>query len=75
MDGRDRIAFVTGANRRMGLETARGLGELGVTVLLGSRDRTDGEKVASSLREQGIAHVDPVELDVRVLPSRRTIAW
>jgi NADP-dependent 3-hydroxy acid dehydrogenase YdfG len=32
-----KIAFITGANRGLGLETARGLGQLGITVLLGSR--------------------------------------
>ena len=33
-----KIAFITGANRGLGLETARGLGKLGITVLLGSRE-------------------------------------
>ena len=32
------VAFVTGANRGIGLETARELGKRGITVVLGSRD-------------------------------------
>ena len=34
-------AFVTGANRGLGLETARGLGKLGITVLIGARDTAE----------------------------------
>jgi NAD(P)-dependent dehydrogenase (short-subunit alcohol dehydrogenase family) len=58
------IAFITGANRGLGLETARGLGELGVTVLLGSRDAGKGEQAAAALRQQGIARAEAVAFDV-----------
>ncbi len=43
MAAQEKIAFITGANRGLGLETACGLGKLGVTVLLGSRDLANGE--------------------------------
>lgn len=33
------VAMVTGANKGLGKEVARQLGERGLTVLLGSRDR------------------------------------
>jgi NAD(P)-dependent dehydrogenase (short-subunit alcohol dehydrogenase family) len=60
----DKIAFITGANRGIGLETARGLGEQGVTVLLGARDAAKGEQAAAELRAQGIANVEAVQFDV-----------
>lgn len=60
----EKIAFITGANRGIGLETARGLGERGVTVLLGSRDAARGEEAARALRDQGIAHVEAIQFDV-----------
>ena len=58
MSVQKKIAFITGANRGIGLETARGLGELGVTVLLGTRDIVKGEEVAESLRRQGNAEAE-----------------
>jgi NAD(P)-dependent dehydrogenase (short-subunit alcohol dehydrogenase family) len=57
------VALITGANKGLGLETARQLGKLGYTVLLGSRDALKGEVAARLLREDGIdARV--VKLDV-----------
>ncbi len=38
-----KIAFITGGNRGIGLETARQLGKLGVKAVIGSRDREKGE--------------------------------
>ncbi len=58
-----RIALITGANKGIGFETARQLGEYGMRVLVGARDTGRGEDAASSLREQGIdAHF--IEIDV-----------
>ena len=58
-----KIALVTGANKGLGLETARQLGQLGMTVLLGARDLTKGEHAAAELRGEGIdAHA--IKLDV-----------
>src|SRR5436190_22985527 len=48
------IAFITGANRGLGLETARELGKQGIVVVLGSRDSQKGEAAAAKLRDEGI---------------------
>lgn len=49
-----KVAFISGANRGIGLETARALGKLGITVLLGSRDPQKGEAAAAELRAEGL---------------------
>ena len=49
-----KIAFITGANRGLGLETARELGKGGITVVIGSRDAKKGEAAAVELRDEGI---------------------
>ena len=40
-------ALVTGGNRGIGLAIAKGLGQLGLDVTIGSRNRADGEAVVS----------------------------
>jgi NAD(P)-dependent dehydrogenase (short-subunit alcohol dehydrogenase family) len=52
LDGK--VAFITGANRGLGLETARELGKLGIVVVLGSRESEKGEAAAGKLRDEGI---------------------
>lgn len=54
MATQEKVAFITGANRGIGLETARGLGELGITVLMGARDKAKGEQAAEGLKKKGI---------------------
>lgn len=44
-----RTAFVTGANRGIGLATARKLSEKGLTVILGARNLADGEAAAAEI--------------------------
>jgi NAD(P)-dependent dehydrogenase (short-subunit alcohol dehydrogenase family) len=57
------IALVTGGNKSLGRAAAEGLGELGMTVVVGSRDPGRGEKTAAELVAAGMdAHT--VELDV-----------
>ncbi|MBB5494260.1 SDR family oxidoreductase [Nocardiopsis metallicus] len=58
-----RIALVTGANKGIGLETARLLGETGATVLLGARDPERGSAAERDLRDEG-SDVHLVALDV-----------
>lgn len=59
----ERIALITGANKGIGLETARQLGRLGHIVWLGSRDEGRGLKAVEDLRADGIqAHF--VQLDI-----------
>lgn len=48
-----KVAFITGANRGIGFETAKGLAELGVTVILGTRDIEKGQTAAKELRLLG----------------------
>lgn len=49
------VTLITGANKGIGLETARQLArDHGHTVLLGARDRTRGEEAAASLRKDGL---------------------
>lgn len=58
-----KIALVTGANKGIGLETARQLGSQGIVVWLGARDLEKGTAAAETLRAEGIdAH--SVQLDV-----------
>jgi NAD(P)-dependent dehydrogenase (short-subunit alcohol dehydrogenase family) len=54
-----RIALVTGANKGIGLEVARGLGRRGVVVYLGARQPALGSAAAAVLSGEG--------LDVRFL--------
>jgi NAD(P)-dependent dehydrogenase (short-subunit alcohol dehydrogenase family) len=49
-----KVALITGANKGIGLETARQLGKLGMTVLVGSRDLGRGEQAAEVLRGVGV---------------------
>ena len=45
-----KVAFITGANRGIGYETAKGLGELGITVVIGARDLAKGQAAAQQLQ-------------------------
>ena len=49
-----KVALVTGANKGIGFEVARGLGKAGFTVLLGARDATRGEEAAAKLRAEAL---------------------
>ena len=48
-----KVAFITGANKGLGLETARGLGKLGIAVVLGSRDEAKGRAAAADAEGPG----------------------
>ena len=68
-----KIAVITGANKGIGLETARQLGKQGITVLLGSRDLAKGEAAAKKLQGEGI-DAQPLEIDVTDERSVRAAA-
>jgi len=62
--GNDRpVALVTGANRGIGLEVARGLARLGTTVVIGARDTRKGEAAVGKLASEGLA-AHAIVLDV-----------
>ncbi len=60
-----KTALVTGGNRGLGLEVCRLLAKNGVTVVLGSRNRADGEEAAHRLWTEDRVKVFPCRLDVR----------
>lgn len=57
------IALITGANKGIGFETARGLGAKKIVVLIGARDEARGEEAAAKLKAEGI-DARSVALDV-----------
>lgn len=65
-----KVALVTGANRGIGFETARELGQKGITVILGSRDRKNGEAAQKKLADLGV-NADLVTLEVSKEADRR----
>jgi len=58
-----RVAFVTGANKGIGFEVARGIAKAGYVVLLGARNPTTGREAVNTLTNE---HLDVrfVELDI-----------
>ena len=68
-----KIALITGANKGIGFETARQLGQQGIVVLVGARDLAKGEGAAEQLRQEKIdAHA--LALDVNDQESIRKAA-
>lgn len=57
-------ALITGANKGIGLETARQLLQNGFHVYLASRNLASGQDAAQKLESEGLTQVEVVELDV-----------
>jgi NAD(P)-dependent dehydrogenase (short-subunit alcohol dehydrogenase family) len=68
-----KVALITGANKGIGLETARQLGKLGITVLIGSRDLARGEAAAKVLTSEGI-DARAIKLDVSEYADHKAVA-
>jgi NAD(P)-dependent dehydrogenase (short-subunit alcohol dehydrogenase family) len=68
-----KIALITGANRGIGFETAKQLGEKGITVILGARKLSDAEQAAAKLKAEGIDAYG-VQLDVNKPEDRSAVA-
>lgn len=56
--------LITGANRSIGLETAKQLSEKGFFIYLGSRDLAKGEEVVKELNEKGFQNIQAIQIDV-----------
>ena len=62
------VALVTGANKGIGREIARGLAQVGFTVLASARDRQRGARTVAELADDGL-DVRFLQLDVTEEPS------
>ncbi len=59
-----KVALITGANKGIGLEIARQLGQQGITVALGARDEQRGTEATETLRAEGLdAHFVRLDLN------------
>ena len=58
----EKVAFVSGANRGIGFETSKKLAEMGIKVILGSRDLKKGEEAVKKLELENI-QADLVQYD------------
>jgi NAD(P)-dependent dehydrogenase (short-subunit alcohol dehydrogenase family) len=74
MASNNKVAFITGANKGIGLETARGLGKLGIAVVIGSRDEANGRAAVEKLKAEGIDQAEAVRFDVTKPEDHRAIA-
>lgn len=68
-----KIALITGANRGIGLETARQLGQQGIKVLLAARSLEKATEAAETLRNENL-DVEPILLDVDNLATHEAAA-
>jgi NAD(P)-dependent dehydrogenase (short-subunit alcohol dehydrogenase family) len=56
--------LITGANKGIGLETARQLANAGYHIYLGCRDKERGEEAVSLLNSEGLNDVEFIQIDV-----------
>jgi NAD(P)-dependent dehydrogenase (short-subunit alcohol dehydrogenase family) len=68
-----KLALITGANKGLGFEMARQLGQAGVTVVLAARDPQKGEAAAEKLRNEGL-DAQFLRLDVNNVEDRAAAA-
>ncbi|MGC2617492.1 MAG: SDR family oxidoreductase [Acidobacteriaceae bacterium] len=59
----EKIAFITGGNKGIGLETARQLGKQGIHVVIGSRDPKNGKAAVEKLKADGV-NAETIQFDV-----------
>lgn len=68
----EKVAFISGANRGIGFETAKKLAETGIKVILGSRDMDKGDQAIKKLLSLGI-NADLVEYNASDLSSPQNV--
>jgi NAD(P)-dependent dehydrogenase (short-subunit alcohol dehydrogenase family) len=73
MPNGNKVALITGSNRGIGFETARQLGEQGVTVIVSARTQRETDEAVKKLRDQGL-DVEGVVLDVTKPEDRKAAA-
>jgi len=56
--------LITGANRSIGLETAKQLSKKGLFIYLGSRDIKKGKAIVKELNDKGFQNIKAIEIDV-----------
>src|SRR3954464_11698635 len=56
--------LITGANRSIGLETAKQLSEKGLLVYLGSRNPDKGKAIVKELNSNGFENIRAIEIDI-----------
>lgn len=59
----EKVAFITGGNKGLGLETARQLGKQGIKVVIGARDVARGKEAVEKLKADGV-NADAIKFDV-----------
>src|SRR5437879_13157171 len=72
-DKNRKIVLITGANRGIGLETARQLAKRGFQVVIGARDEASGRQAADTINSDG-GKATFLSLDVSSTDSIRTAA-
>jgi NAD(P)-dependent dehydrogenase (short-subunit alcohol dehydrogenase family) len=69
--------LITGANKGIGLETAKQLSQKGVFVYLGSRNIQKGEAIVKELNDNGFQNIKAIEIDVTnsdtILSAKNTV--
>ena len=68
-----KVALVTGATRGIGFETARQLGQKGITVVVGGRTQQDATEAAGKLVTEGL-EAYPVAVDITKDADRKAAA-
>ena len=66
---KEKIVFVSGANKGIGFGIAKYLGKSGWQVIIGARDEQRAEKAVSELKSEGIDVLGWVNLELRDLAS------